>query len=116
MRTKILCLAFAFGALLLAFDDNSAVEKRGQDLFVRRCSGCHAPDFDKEGPRLRGVYGRRAAGVPGFAYSKAMKKLKFRWDDAQLDRWLQDPDAVPLAPTWSSSSPIPTSEPPSSPI
>jgi cytochrome c len=91
MLTKIFCAALAGGVVLLAL---SAPEERGKDLFVRRCSGCHAVDLNKEGPRLRGVYGRKAASVPGFGYSEALKKAGFRWDDASLDRWLNDPDAM----------------------
>ncbi len=91
MLIKILCAGLAGGAILLAL---STPEERGKDLFVRRCSGCHAPDLNKEGPRLRGVYGRKAASAPGFAYSEALKKLSIHWDDASLDQWLSDPDAM----------------------
>jgi cytochrome c len=88
---KVLFAGFACGTILLAL---SAPEDRGQDLFVRRCSGCHDPDLNKEGPHLRGVYGRKAAGVAGFGYSEALKKIDLRWDDASLNRWLTDPDAM----------------------
>jgi len=91
MLAKILCIFAAGGAILLAFNTQ---EERGRDLFVRRCSGCHAPDLNKEGPRLRGVYGRKAASAPGFAYSDALKKVDIRWDDASLDRWLSDPESI----------------------
>jgi cytochrome c len=91
MLTRISCAALASGIILLAW---STPEERGKDLFVRRCSGCHAPDLNKEGPRLRGVYGRKAAIVPGFAFSDALKKANIRWDDASLDKWLNDPDAM----------------------
>lgn len=64
------------------------------DVFTRRCSGCHAPDINKEGPRLRGVYGRNAASVPGFGYSEALKNSKIQWDESTLDQWLRDPDAL----------------------
>jgi cytochrome c len=83
-------------ALLLAFStpaDNAQIEK-GKDLFERRCSGCHSSDANKEGPRLRGVFGRKAAGVPDFTYSDSLKKLNVQWDDATLDRWLTNPDAM----------------------
>ncbi len=30
----------------------------------------------------------------GFSYSEALKKAGIRWDDANLDRWLTDPDAM----------------------
>jgi cytochrome c len=80
--------------LTLGAAGETAKEDRGKELFVRRCGGCHAPDLNKEGPRLRGVYGRKAAGAPGFAYSDALKKAGIRWDDESLDRWLRDPDAM----------------------
>ena len=91
MLAKILCLAVAGGAILLAFN---TPEERGKDLFMRRCSGCHALDLNKEGPQLRGVYHRKAASAPAFAYSDALKKVDIRWDDASLDRWLSDPDSM----------------------
>ncbi len=69
-------------------------EERGKDIFVRRCSGCHSPDINKEGPRLRGIYGRKSAAIQGFGYSEALKKASIRWDDHTLDRWLTDPDAM----------------------
>jgi cytochrome c len=91
MLAKVLFAALTGGTILLAF--NTPME-RGKDLFVRRCSGCHALDSNKEGPRLRDVYGRKTASVPGFPYSDALQKLAIRWDDASLDRWLSDPDAM----------------------
>jgi len=81
----------AASAVLLAL---STPEERGKDLFERRCSGCHARDIDKEGPRLRGVYGRKSASVADFEYSEALKKKTVRWDEASLDQWLTDPDAM----------------------
>ncbi len=91
MRMRLFCVALAFEAVLAAM---SVQEKRGEDLFLRRCSGCHALDLNKEGPRLGGVYGRKAASVPDFVYSHALKKADVRWDEATLDRWLTDPDAM----------------------
>src|SRR5437763_13644271 len=29
----------------------------GREVFAKRCAGCHALDREKEGPRLRGVFG-----------------------------------------------------------
>jgi cytochrome c len=88
---KVMLIGLAGTTLLLALNTQ---EERGKDLFVRRCSGCHAPDVNKEGPRLRGVYGRTAAAVTDFTYSDALKKTGVRWDEATLDRWLADPDAM----------------------
>ena len=69
-------------------------QEQGKEIFLRRCSGCHAADIDKEGPRLRGIYGRKAAAIPGFGYSQSLRNSSIRWDDQTLDRWLIDPDAM----------------------
>ena len=90
-RSSKALLAMAAGAAALAF--NTPAE-RGKQLFERRCSGCHALDINKEGPRLRGVYGRKAASVTDFEYSEALRKTALRWDGASLERWLKDPDAM----------------------
>jgi cytochrome c len=65
---------------------------KGKQLFESRCTGCHSLDTDKEGPRLRGVYGRAAASVSSFEYSEALKASKIEWNDQTLDEWLTDPD------------------------
>jgi cytochrome c len=65
---------------------------RGKDLFERRCTGCHSLTENREGPRLRGVYGRTSGEVAGFAYSAALKKAHIVWNDESLQQWLTDPD------------------------
>jgi cytochrome c len=72
--------------------DGDAV--RGKAVFQRRCTGCHALEADREGPRLAGVYGRKAGSVAGFNYSAGLKDLGVTWNDAMLERWLSDPDMV----------------------
>jgi cytochrome c len=93
MLKKAILTALASGAILLAFGAPTE-EDRGKDLFARRCSGCHALDSMKEGPPLRGVYGRRAGSAPGFVYSEALERSVIRWDETTLDRWLRDPNAM----------------------
>jgi cytochrome c len=67
---------------------------RGKDLFEKRCGGCHSLDADKEGPRLRNVYGRKAGTISTFKYSDALKTAPVTWDEALLDRWLIDTESV----------------------
>ncbi len=67
---------------------------RGKALFDRRCSGCHAMAADREGPRLAGVFGRKAGSVSGFKYSAGLKKSGVTWDEAMLETWLSDPDVM----------------------
>ena len=47
------------------------------------------------GPSLRGVYGRQAGTVPGFAYSRAFKQILqgVVWDQNALDVWIMDSQA-----------------------
>ena len=67
---------------------------RGKAVFERRCTGCHALDVNREGPHLRGVYGRKAGTVPGFNYSEGVRKSGLIWNDASIERWLRDTDAM----------------------
>lgn len=67
---------------------------RGKELFERRCTGCHALDRDKEGPRLGGVYGRVSGSVPSFHYSDALKSAHLTWDAESLDKWLAGPESL----------------------
>jgi cytochrome c len=66
----------------------------GKAVFEKRCTGCHALDVDREGPRLAGVFGRKAGSVGGFTYSAGLKKSGLTWDEATLEKWLSDPDRI----------------------
>lgn len=68
--------------------------KRGESLFQRRCAGCHALNDDREGPRLKGVFGRTSGSVQRFDYSPALKQAHVVWNERTLERWLADPDSV----------------------
>jgi cytochrome c len=67
--------------------------QRGQTLY-QACSGCHSIDDNEIGPRHRGVVGRRAATVPEYAYSPALKASGLVWGGATLDRWLTNPQQL----------------------
>ena len=66
---------------------------RGHELYQSRCTACHSLDHSRIGPAHRGVFDRRAASVPGFDYSPALKESGVRWTAANLNRWLTDPEA-----------------------
>jgi len=67
---------------------------RGKIVFQKRCTGCHALDAEREGPRLAGVFGRKAGSVAGFDYSAGLKKSGITWTEVTLEKWLNDPDTV----------------------
>jgi cytochrome c len=81
-------------ALIIATPIATPAAPDGKDIFERRCTGCHSLDKDKEGPSLRGVYGRAAASKAPFSYSDALRKLKLTWNAETLEKWLADPDKV----------------------
>ncbi len=91
--------AVVFSGFLLAGAASFATpqaddEAKGKELFQRRCGGCHSLDRPMEGPRLRGVYGRRSGSTPDFQYSDALKNAKITWTDATLDKWLTDTEGL----------------------
>lgn len=62
----------------------------GQKLYAI-CMGCHSIEDNDVGPKHRGVVGRKAGNVAGYAYSSALKASGIVWTPALLDSWLQGP-------------------------
>ncbi len=90
---KLLALAgVAVAVTVFVSADDQAT--RGKALFESRCTGCHALDANKEGPRLRGVYGRTAGTASSFTYSDGLSKSGIVWNAQSLDKWLTDPENV----------------------
>lgn len=60
------------------------------------CKACHAVEPGKHGigPSLAGIWGDKAAAVPGFEFSEAMKESGLVWNQSTLDRYLTDPMGV----------------------
>jgi len=85
----VLSAGLALTALTVAGDPAA-----GRAAFEKRCTGCHALDHEKVGPRLGGVVGRKAGAIPNFNYSDALKKSGVVWNEEILDKWLTDPDSV----------------------
>ena len=67
---------------------------RGKLVFEKRCTGCHAMETNREGPKLAGVFGRKAGSITGFAYSAGLKNSGMTWTDVTLEKWLSGPDMV----------------------
>jgi cytochrome c len=58
------------------------------------CRSCHTitpGGANMTGPNLYGVFGRKPAQAPDYAYSSVLKSANFVWDLADLDKWLSSP-------------------------
>jgi len=69
----------------------------GATLFKQQCATCHTTNPSepvRQGPSLFRIVGRPAGKVDGFHYSPAFAKADFVWDDARLDAWLANPQAI----------------------
>jgi cytochrome c len=68
---------------------------KGAQIY-QRCLACHSLEHNRSGPRHCGLFGRPAAALPDFSYSQALKSSALVWDEASLDRFLENPlKAVP---------------------
>ena len=79
-----------------AYADDDLVAA-GKKVFDARCKVCHTAEADakhKIGPNLFGVTGKRAGWHETFRYSKGHRECGATWDDATLDRYLEDVDMV----------------------
>lgn len=74
---------------------------QGERAF-KPCAVCHNPakpgtpegDRPAIAPNLHDVIGRRAGTYGDFAYSKAMRESGIIWDEATLDRYIENPQKV----------------------
>lgn len=67
--------------------------KAGLGLYAQECADCHSikPGKNKKGPSLFGVVGKKAASMPGFAYSQALQQAGFTWTAEKLDAYIANP-------------------------
>lgn len=64
--------------------------ERGAELWAK-CRACHTLEAQGRnivGPRLYGVFGRKAGSVTDYRYSEAMKKSGVIWTPENMDRYL----------------------------
>jgi len=67
-----------------------------QMAFNNACRTCHSmkEGDNRLGPSLGGVVGRKAGSVAGYAYSPSMQNSGITWDEATLDKFIENPDQV----------------------
>ncbi len=94
---NVACIAL-IGITGLLLEDPAIAQDAiaGKNIFAQ-CSVCHSTDgTNGVGPTLKGIVGSKAAEVPGFRFSRAMRASSVTWDDKSLDAYIADPQkAIP---------------------
>ena len=84
-----------FFSLAIA-QDKSVLEAQGQTVF-KLCQPCHeigAGAKNRIGPQLNSLFGRKAAAIGGFKYSKAIRRqgaAGMVWHADKLDAYIENP-------------------------
>ena len=88
----VVLMAGAWGPAALAAGSVSA----GQQVYANQCAMCHSnqPGGQGIGPSLAGIYNQPAAAQAGYDFSPALKASHLTWNDATLDKFLANPQAV----------------------
>ena len=101
MRAIVLGLCTAVVLIIRVADAQmplpAAKPPDGATLFKQQCAVCHTTSLSepmRQGPALVKIVGRPAGKLEGFRYSESLAKADFAWDEAKLDAWLINPQAV----------------------
>ena len=100
---KALCLvlfsvALAGSLRAEADGEDDPMYLRGRTVF-NQCRGCHTVNPQQaslmKGPSLRGIVGRKAGTLPGYAdYSAAMVKSGIVWTPELIEAYIGNPKAL----------------------
>ena len=93
METVKPAVLFAFTLVLLDVQASPAeTQSPGETKFRATCIGCHSIACNRTGPKLEGIFGRRAGTVPDFgSYTSSIRDSGIVWSDESLDAFLRDP-------------------------
>lgn len=67
----------------------------GEEVF-KKCRACHQVGETAKnavGPKLNGLFGRKAGQIEGFNYSEANKNSGVTWDEPTFAKYIADPKA-----------------------
>ena len=69
-------------------------EEAGQLAFNNACRTCHTvkEGDNRLGPNLHAIIGRKAGSLPGYSFSSPLAQSGIVWDEANLDRFIENPD------------------------
>jgi cytochrome c len=86
-------VTFVFASLLVYLPGAYADDvSEGRNVFLGQCIQCHAFTCEKQGPRLGGLFGRKAGGVEDYGYyTEGLKNSETVWTEETLDEFFKDP-------------------------
>jgi cytochrome c len=89
-------LAACAGLLRLTVGLPAAPADEGKIAFNNSCRTCHSlkAGDNRLGPSLHGIIGAKAGQSTGYAYSQSLRQSGVTWDEATLQRWIENPEAV----------------------
>ena len=97
-RIAVPMFALAHAALLASVvAAPAAAADHGQAAFNNHCRTCHSTKEgdNRLGPTLHKIFGAKAGAVPGYAsYSQGLRSSGITWDEATLQKFIANPDAV----------------------
>jgi cytochrome c len=98
LRSRVLLTA-AVCALGLSAAVGARAQEAAEDgklLFNNACRTCHSVNEgdNRLGPSLHGIVGRPSGAMEGVSYSSALADGAVTFDEATLDRFIENPDAV----------------------
>lgn len=97
MRSVTIPAFVALFSVMVAVPGWAVGDVRHGAVVFGQCALCHNAEKgggNGMGPNLFGIVGRKAASVPGFPYSPALKNSKIVWTDAELRRWVAAPQQL----------------------
>jgi cytochrome c len=90
-------LVYAAATIMLGAQARGETPNVGPEAFNNNCRTCHSANEgdNRLGPSLNKVIGRKAGTAPGYSnYSQGLKSSGITWDEATLDKFITNPDAV----------------------
>jgi cytochrome c len=88
----VVSLGLQGGAIALA----ASPADEGKIAFNNSCRTCHSlkAGDNRLGPSLHGIVGAKAAQSAGYAYSQSLRQSGVTWNEATLEHWIENPEAV----------------------
>lgn len=96
MTKRLSAIVLAAAVLVPLSAEAGGNASQGKSYFAR-CAICHSNEKgapNRIGPNLFGVVGRKAASMPNFFYSAAMKRSNITWTEEKLEAYINKPQMV----------------------